>query len=60
MEIQRSGLCGVGQGAGGLVHRTVRIDPLFSAPDPARLTGGHDTFEPGARRRGAPIRSARS
>jgi quercetin dioxygenase-like cupin family protein len=28
---------------------TVRIDPLFEAPDPARARGASVTFEPGAR-----------
>ncbi|MEZ4556035.1 MAG: cupin domain-containing protein [Caldilineaceae bacterium] len=28
---------------------TVRIDPLFSTPDPARVGGASVTFEPGAR-----------
>ncbi|MDB5808997.1 MAG: cupin protein [Betaproteobacteria bacterium] len=28
---------------------TVRIDPLFSAPPPARASGASVTFEPGAR-----------
>jgi len=28
---------------------TVRIDPLFEAPDPARVRGARVTFEPGAR-----------
>jgi len=27
----------------------VRIDPLFKAPDPARVSGASVTFEPGAR-----------
>ena len=27
----------------------VRIDPLFTAPDPARVSGASVTFEPGAR-----------
>ncbi len=27
----------------------VRIDPLMSPPDPARVAGAHVTFEPGAR-----------
>ena len=27
----------------------VRIDPLFQAPDPARVSRGSVTFEPGAR-----------
>ncbi len=28
---------------------TVRVDPLFSPPDPARVSGALVTFEPGAR-----------
>jgi quercetin dioxygenase-like cupin family protein len=28
---------------------TVRLDPLFEAPDPARVRGAYVTFEPGAR-----------
>ena len=28
---------------------TVRIDPLFQAPEPARASGAYVTFEPGAR-----------
>ncbi len=28
---------------------TVRVDPLFKAPEPARVSGGLVTFEPGAR-----------
>ena len=28
---------------------SVRVDPLFHAPEPARVEGGHVTFEPGAR-----------
>src|SRR5262245_56609213 len=28
---------------------TVRLDPLFRAPDPARVAGAAVTFEPGAR-----------
>jgi quercetin dioxygenase-like cupin family protein len=28
---------------------TVRIDPLFEAPEPARVRGASVTFEPGAR-----------
>jgi hypothetical protein len=27
----------------------VRVDPLFQAGDPARVSGGHVTFDPGAR-----------
>ena len=38
---------------------TVRIDPLFQAPDPALVSGASVTFEPGARDRlaYAPARS---
>jgi quercetin dioxygenase-like cupin family protein len=32
-----------------VVHCTVRIDPLFQAPDPAFVQGASVTFEPGAR-----------
>jgi quercetin dioxygenase-like cupin family protein len=28
---------------------SARLDPLFQAPEPARVGGGHVTFEPGAR-----------
>jgi len=28
---------------------TVRVDPLFEAPEPARVVGANVTFEPGAR-----------
>ena len=28
---------------------TVRVDPVFQVGDPARVSGGHVTFEPGAR-----------
>lgn len=34
---------------GRLVQRHVRIDPLFQAPDRARVGGATVTFEPGAR-----------
>ena len=27
----------------------VRVDPLFEVPEPARVSGGHVTFEPGVR-----------
>jgi quercetin dioxygenase-like cupin family protein len=27
----------------------VRVDPLFAAVEPSRVSGGHVTFEPGAR-----------
>ena len=36
MEIQRSGSVASGKGPADWFTSTVRIDPLFSAPDPAR------------------------
>jgi quercetin dioxygenase-like cupin family protein len=49
MEITRSGTAGSGVGPGDWFTGTVRIDPMFTAPDPARVAGAHVTFEPGAR-----------
>src|SRR5438552_4625925 len=39
----------VGQGSAEYFTGTVRIDPLFEAPDPARARGAVVTFEPCAR-----------
>jgi quercetin dioxygenase-like cupin family protein len=49
MEIKRSGSRPSGPGPSDWFTGTVRIDPLFSAPDPARVAGAHVAFEPGAR-----------
>ncbi|MDP4004080.1 cupin domain-containing protein [Methylobacterium sp. NEAU K] len=49
MDIKRSGTQPSGQGPADWFTGTVRIDPLFSAPDPARAAGASVTFEPGAR-----------
>ena len=49
MEIKRGGSRPSGPGPADWFSGTVRIDPLFSAPDPARVAGAHVTFEPGAR-----------
>jgi quercetin dioxygenase-like cupin family protein len=49
MEIQRSGAKPSGKGPTDYFTGTVRIDPLFSPPDPARVAGALVTFEPGAR-----------
>src|ERR1700728_958496 len=49
MEIQRAGSKASGKGPADWFTGTVRIDPLFSAPEPARVGGAHVTFEPGAR-----------
>jgi quercetin dioxygenase-like cupin family protein len=49
MEIARSGAQPSGKGPTDWFTGTVRIDPLFSPPDPARVAGALVTFEPGAR-----------
>ena len=49
MEIKRSGSQPSGKGPADYFTGTVRIDPLFQAPDPARARGASVTFEPGAR-----------
>ncbi len=49
MDIKRSGSQPSRTGAAEWFTGTVRIDPLFSSPDPARAAGGRVTFEPGAR-----------
>jgi quercetin dioxygenase-like cupin family protein len=49
MEIKRSGSQPSGKGPAENFTGTVRVDPLFNAPDPARVLGATVTFEPGAR-----------
>ncbi len=49
MQIQRNGTRPSGRGPSDYFTGTVRIDPLFEAPDPARVACAHVTFEPGAR-----------
>jgi quercetin dioxygenase-like cupin family protein len=49
MEIKRSESRKSGKGPSDWFTGTVRIDPLFSAPAPARVAGASVTFEPGAR-----------
>jgi quercetin dioxygenase-like cupin family protein len=49
MDIQRAGTKPSGKGPADWFTGTVRIDPLFSAPAPARVAGVAVTFEPGAR-----------
>jgi quercetin dioxygenase-like cupin family protein len=49
MEIKRAGSQPSGKGPEAWFTGTVRIDPLFQAPDPARVRGASVTFEPGAR-----------
>ena len=49
MEIKRSGSRASAKGPADWFTGTVRIDPLFQAPEPARSAGNSVTFEPGAR-----------
>jgi quercetin dioxygenase-like cupin family protein len=49
MDITRVGSQPSGKGPAEWFTGTVRIDPLFQAPDPARVAGASVTFEPGAR-----------
>ena len=49
MDIKRSGSQPSGKGQAEYFTGAVRIDPLFTAPDPARAVGASVTFEPGAR-----------
>ena len=49
MDIKRSGTQPSGKGPAECFTGTVRIDPLFQSPEPARALGVSVTFEPGAR-----------
>ena len=49
MEIKRSGSQPSGKGPAEYFTGTVRIDPLFAPPEPARVAMALVTFEPGAR-----------
>jgi quercetin dioxygenase-like cupin family protein len=49
MEIKRNGTQASVKGPADWFTGTVRIDPLFQAPGPARGQGASVTFEPGAR-----------
>jgi quercetin dioxygenase-like cupin family protein len=49
MDIKRSGSQPSAKGPSEWFTGTVRIDPLFQAPDPALVQGASVTFEPGAR-----------
>ena len=49
MEIKPSGSQPSRKGPAEWFSGTVRIDPLFDAPAPARVGGASVTFEPGAR-----------
>ena len=49
MDIKRIGSQASGKGPAEYFTGAVRVDPLFQAPDPARVVGASVTFEPGAR-----------
>ncbi len=49
MEIRPNGSQPSGKGPAEWFTGTVRVDPLFQAADPARVSGASVTFEPGAR-----------
>ena len=49
MEIKRSGSQPSSKGPADWFTGLVRIDPLFEAPEPARVRSASVTFEPGAR-----------
>ena len=49
MDIKRSGSQRSSKGPAEYFTGTVRIDPLFQAPEPARVRGATVTFEPAAR-----------
>ena len=49
IEIKKAGSQASAKGPADWFTGTVRIDPLFTAPDPALVAGASVTFEPGAR-----------
>src|SRR4051794_24108229 len=59
IEIKRNGSRPSTKGSPDWFTGSVRVDPLFQAPDPARVGAGHVTFEPGLAPTGTRIRSDR-
>ena len=49
VTITRSGSQPSAKGSAQYFAGSVRVDPLFAAVEPSRVSGGHVTFEPGAR-----------
>jgi len=49
LDIRRSGSQPSAKGSPDYLAGAVRIDPLFEAPEPARVRGASVTFEPSAR-----------
>jgi quercetin dioxygenase-like cupin family protein len=48
LDIKRVGTQASGKGLADWFTGTVRVDPLFQAPEPALVSGASVTFEPGA------------
>ena len=59
MDIKRVGMQASGKGPADWFTGTVRIDPLFQAPDPALVSGAMVTSSRARGRRGTHIRWAR-
>ena len=49
MDIKRNGSRPSSKGPEAWFTGTVRVDPMFQVGEPARVSGGQVTFEPGAR-----------
>jgi hypothetical protein len=49
LKITRAGSQPSAKGSAEYFTGTVRVDPMFPATAPSRVSGGHVTFEPGAR-----------
>ena len=49
MKITRAGQTASAPGPQEYFTGTVRLDPMFQAEEPGRVSGAHVTFEPGAR-----------
>ena len=59
IDIKRNGSRPSTKGNSDWFTGSVRVDPLFQAPDPGRVSGGQVTFEPGARTAWHSTRSGR-
>lgn len=49
LRITRAGSQPSAKGSADFFTGAVRVDPMFPATAPSRVSGGHVTFEPGAR-----------
>jgi hypothetical protein len=59
IDIKRNGSRPSTKGNSDWFTGSVRVDSLFQAPDPGRVSGGQVTFEPGARTAWHSTRSGR-